>query len=206
MIIPEKDKTNVIFSSLFISHYPELYKQLSDIMWNYHKGYGAVCHTKDYWVRDFMPVQVDEDVFVRFIFNPDYLQDKQEYITDVDKVIKNCPFAQKYKIVNIPIFLDGGNLVFCKGNKEHEETVFVVMTEKVLAENPQLCKKQIEKLFKDAFLEPNLIIVWLPWDMEDTFGHTDGIVRYIGYNTLGRPKVLVNLELYDEEIAEQMCD
>ena len=68
MIIPEKDKTNVIFSSLFISHYPELYKQLSDIMWNYHKGYGAVCHTKDYWVRDFMPVQVDEDVFVRFIF------------------------------------------------------------------------------------------------------------------------------------------
>ena len=112
MIIPEKEKTNVIFSSLFISHYPELYKQLSDIMWNYHKGYGAVCHTKDYWVRDFMPVQVDEDVFVRFIFNPDYLQDKQEYITDVDKVIKNCPFAQKYKIVNIPIILDGGNLVF----------------------------------------------------------------------------------------------
>ena len=206
MIIPEKEKTNVIFSSLFISHYPELYKQLSDIMWNYHKGYGAVCHTKDYWVRDFMPVQVDEDVFVRFIFNPDYLQDKQEYITDVDKVIKNCPFAQKYKSVNIPIILDGGNLVFCKGNKEHEETVFVVMTEKVLAENPRLCKKQIEKLFKDAFLEPNLIIVWLPWDKEDTFGHTDGIVRYIGYNTLGRPKVLVNLELYDEEIAEQMYD
>ena len=80
------------------------------------------------------------------------------------------------------------------------------MTEKVLAENPQLCKKQIEKLFKDAFLEPNLIIVWLPWDKEDTFGHTDGIVRYVGYNTLGRPKVLVNLELYDEKIAEQMYD
>ena len=57
-----------------------------------------------------------------------------------------------------------------------------------------------------AFQEPNLIIVWLPWDKEDTFGHTDGIVRYVGYNTLGRPKVLVNLELYDEEIAEQMYD
>ena len=143
MIIPEKEKTNVIFSSMFISHYPELYKQLSDIMWNYHKGYGAVCHTKDYWLRDFMPAQADEDVFVRFIFNPDYLQDKQEYITDVDKVIKNCPFAQKYKIVNIPIILDGGNLVFCKGNKEHEETVFVVMTEKVLAENPRLDRKSV---------------------------------------------------------------
>ena len=206
MIIPEKDKTNVIFSSLFISHYPELYKQLSDIMWNYHKGYGAVCHTKDYWVRDFMPVQVDEDVFVKFIFYPDYLQDKKKYLTDVDKVIKHCPFAQEYKIVNLPIILDGGNLVFCIRYDGLDETAFVVMTEKVLAENPRLCKKQIEKLFKDAFLEPNLIIVWLPWDMEDTFGHTDGIVRYVGYNTLGRPKVLVNLELYDEEIAEQMYD
>lgn len=206
MIIPEKEKTNVIFSSLFISHYPELYKQLSDIMWNYHKGYGAVCHTKDYWVRDFMPVQVDEDVFVKFIFYPDYLQDKKKYITDVDKVIKHSPFAKEYKIVNLPIILDGGNLVFCIRYDGLDETAFVVMTEKVLAENPRLCKKQIEKLFKDAFLEPNLIIVWLPWDMEDTFGHTDGIVRYVGYNTLGRPKVLVNLELYDEEIAEQMYD
>ena len=206
MIIPEKDKTNVIFSSLFISHYPELYEQLSDIMWNYHKGYGAVCHTKDYWVRDFMPVQVDEDVFVKFIFYPDYLQDKKKYITDVDKVIKHCPFAQEYKIVNLPIILDGGNLVFCIRYDGLDETAFVVMTEKVLAENPRLCKKQIEKLFKDAFLEPNLIIVWLPWDMEDTFGHTDGIVRYVGYNTLGRPKVLVNHELYDEKIAEQMYD
>lgn len=206
MIITEKEKSSVVFSSLFLRHYPELEEQLYGVMRSYRKGVGMVCHTKDYWVRDFMPAQADEDVFVRFIFNPDYLQDKKKYITDVDKVIKNSPFAQKYKIVNIPIILDGGNLVFCKGNKEHEETAFVVMTEKVLVENPQLCKKQIENLFKDAFLEPNLIIVWLPWDKEDTFGHTDGIVRYVGYNTLGRPKVLVNLELYDEEIAERMYD
>ena len=206
MIITENEKIKVFFSSLFFRHYPELEEQLHGILCSYHIGVGKVCHTKDYWLRDFMPVQVDEDVFVKFIFNPDYLQDKQKYITDVDKVIKNCPFAQEYKILNIPIILDGGNLVFCKGYEGHEETAFVVMTEKVLAENPQLCKEQIETLFKDAFQEPNLIIVWLPWDKEDTFGHTDGIVRYVGYNTLGRPKVLVNLELYDEEIAEQMYD
>ena len=180
MIITENEKIKVFFSSLFFRHYPELEEQLHGILCSYHIGVGKVCHTKDYWVRDFMPAQADEDVFVRFIFNPDYLQDKQKYITDVDKVIKNSPFAQKYKIVNIPIILDGGNLVFCKGNKEHKETAFVVMTEKVLAENPQLCKKQIEILFKYAFQEPNLIIVWLPWDKEDTFGHTDGIVRYVG--------------------------
>ena len=158
MIITEKEKSSVVFSSLFLRHSPKLFEQLHDIMWSYHKGYGAVCHTKDYWVRDFMPIQVEE-VFVKFIFNPDYLQDKKKYITDVDKVIKHCPFAEEHKIVNMPIVLDGGNLVFCKGYVGLEETAFVVMTEKVLAENPQRCKKQIENLFKDAFQEPNLIIV-----------------------------------------------
>ena len=206
MIITEKEKCLAVFSSLFFKHYPEFEEQLHGVMRPYHKGVRMVCHTKDYWARDFMPVQVDKDVLVKFIFNPDYLQDKKKYITDVDKVIKNCPFAQEYKILNIPIILDGGNLVFCKGYEGHEETAFVVMTEKVLAENPRLCKEQIEMLFKDVFQEPNLVIVWLPWDKEDTFGHTDGIVRYVGYNRLGRSKVLVNLELYDEEIAEQMYD
>ena len=148
-----------------------------------------------------MPVQVDEDVLLKFTFNPDYLQDKKQYITDVDKVIRHCPTAQAYKIVNLPIVLDGGNLVFCKGA---EESAFVVMTEKVLVENPTLCKEQIERLFRYAFQAPSLVIVWLPWDKADPFGHTDGIVRYIGHNTLERPRVLVNLELYEEEIAEQM--
>lgn len=205
MIYTEREKVKVIFSKLFILHYPELYKQLSDIMWNYHRGYGSVSYTKDYWVRDFMPVQVFEDVYVKFIFNPDYLQDKKKYITDVDKVLKRCPFAKEYKIVNLPIILDGGNMMFCKGWDNREPSNFVIMTEKVLSENPTLSKEQIEKLFRYTFVEPELKIVWLPWDKKDTFGHSDGIVKYIGPNKVGKkPQVLVNLELYDEEIAEEM--
>ncbi|MDO4820019.1 MAG: agmatine deiminase family protein [Prevotella sp.] len=173
-------------------------------MWDYHRGTGFVCHTKDYWVRDFMPVQVYQNVFAKFIFNPDYLQDKKMYITDVDKVINNCPFIKDFIFVNIPLVMDGGNMVFCKGYDGIEETSFVIMTEKVLYENPYYDKDSIEALLKCAFVESDLTIVWIPWDKEDTFGHTDGIVRYIGYNTLGRPRVLVNLELYEDEIANQM--
>lgn len=206
MIFTEKDKTKVVFSNLFYLHYTELYQQLSDIMWNYHKGSGTFNNTKDYWVRDFMPIQVEEEVFVKFIYNPDYLQNQKKYITDVDKVISHSPILNEYKTVNIPIVLDGGNLVFCKGYDGLEESAFVVMTEKVLFENPTLCKEQIEIIFKYAFQEPSLTIVWLPWDKEDTFGHTDGIVRYVGINRLGKPIVLVNLELYDEKIADQMYD
>lgn len=204
MIITEKDKNKVIFSNLFYRHYPELYKELGDILFSYHKRYGTLSFTKDYWVRDFMPIQTAEKVFVRFIFNPDYLQDKKEYITDVDKVIKNCPFAHEYEIVNVPLVLDGGNMVFCKGLMNNIGQSYVVMTNKVLVDNPKFNKQQMENLIRQAFHEYALTFVWLPWDKEDTFGHTDGIVRYIGTYKDGKPKVLVNLQLYDEDIADEM--
>lgn len=204
MIITENEKTAVIFSSLFDRHYPALFNQLSNILWNHHKGFSLVCHTNDYWVRDFMPVQMNENVFAKFIFNPDYLQDKKKYITDVDKVINSCPFAKDFVFVNIPLVMDGGNMVFCKGRRNHPHSNFVIMTEKVLNENPNYDKTQIEDILKCTFMESNLTIVWLPWDREDVFGHTDGIVRYVGVNKEGKPKVLVNLEPYEDEIANQM--
>lgn len=206
MIITETEKTQVIFSSLLVRHYPELYNQLSKIMWDYHRGYGTVSNTKDYWVRDFMPVQLNQNVFAKFIFNPDYLQDKKKYITDVDKVINNCPFVKDFIFVNIPLVMDGGNMVFCKGRKDSLFTYFVVITEKVLFENPDYNKDSIEAILRDTFVESDLTVVWFPWDRKDTFGHTDGIVRYIDTNEEGKPKVLVNLELYEDEIANQMYD
>ena len=204
MVITENEKSKVIFSSLLARHYPKMYSELADILWSYHKGYGYLTHTKDYWVRDFMPIQMDENVFVKFVFNPDYLQDQKKYITDVDKVIKNCPFAQEYEIVDIPLVIDGGNMVFCKGKRKGTETQYVVMTEKIFSENPNFIKEQIECLLKSAFLAPDLTIVWLPWDKEDIYGHTDGIVRYVGMNKSGKPKVLVNLKLYADDIAKKM--
>ena len=80
------------------------------------------------------------------------------------------------------------------------------MTEKVMYENPNYSKESIEALLKCAFLESELTVVWLPWDRKDAFGHTDGIVRFLDTNKEGRPRVLVNLELYEDDIANQMYD
>ena len=204
MMVTENEKSVVFFSSLLERHYPELFMELCRIIGTYHKGLGGVSNTKDYWVRDFMPIQIDEDVFIKFVYNPDYLQDKKKYITDVDKVIKRCKFAQEYEIADIPLVVDGGNMVFCKGKRKDTETQYVVMTEKIFCENPTFNKEQIECLLKCAFLSPDLTIVWLPWDREDIYGHTDGIVRYVGINKSGKPVVLVNLELYSEDIANMM--
>ena len=62
MVITENEKSKVIFSSLLERHYPKMYSELANILWSYHKGYGYLTHTKDYWVRDFMPIQMDENV------------------------------------------------------------------------------------------------------------------------------------------------
>ena len=126
------------------------------------------------------------------------------YITNVDAVIVRNPFVRDYTFIDIPLVVDGGNMVFCKGLDNNEEVHYVVMTEKVLAENAKLERSQIESIIVNAFQEPRLNIVWLPWDKEDVFGHTDGIVRYVGINDKGKPKVLVNLELYDDDIADAM--
>ena len=60
MIITENEKEKVIFSNLFAIDYPKLYEELGEILCKYHSGYGALCHTQDYWVRDYMPVQAEE--------------------------------------------------------------------------------------------------------------------------------------------------
>lgn len=202
MIFTEKEKNKVVFSNLFVRDYPALYEQLGAIVRNYRQGCGTLGCTRDYWVRDFMPVQAHKDGFARFVFNPDYLQDQRRYITNVDKVIGSRNFPQGYKMVDVPMVMDGGNMVFCKGRTSR----LLVMTEKVLAENPTLGKEDIEKMLRGAFDEPGLVLVWLPWDREDICGHTDGIVRYVGANKEGRPRVLVNLELYEDEIASGMYD
>lgn len=204
MIITENEKNFVVFSSLFGRSFPNLKSEIWNIIRSYHKSLGVVAHTRDYWARDYMPIQVEESVFIKFAYNPDYLQDHKGYITDVDKVISKCSFAKDYKIIDIPLIADGGNLVFCKGNDKGTETQYVVMTDKAFYENPQLSREQIELTLKCAFQETNLTIVWLPWDKEDIFGHTDGIVKYVGINESGKPKVLVNLELYDDDIATKM--
>ena len=78
------------------------------------------------------------------------------------------------------------------------------MTDKVMIENPQHSQQEIEKIIKVAFLDQNLHIVWLPWKKSDKYGHTDGILHYIGTTISGRPIVLTNLSVYKKDHAEEI--
>jgi hypothetical protein len=55
-----------------------------DIEW------GEIEGTKDIWIRDYMPIQLSDDKFLVYKYDPDYLKDSgKEYLTDSQSIYKS---------------------------------------------------------------------------------------------------------------------
>ena len=105
---------------------------------------------KHIWVRDYMPVQVSRDRFVKFRYEPDYLMDSPEYKPDVNGILSQMGIGVSYS----PINLDGGNIISCCEK--------VILTDKIFKGNPQYNRfRIIEKLTELLEAEP----VMIPWDL-----------------------------------------
>lgn len=206
-MIIEEYKDIVYFSKWLEVNYPSIYNQLCEILDSNDVPHYVLPYTKDYWCRDYMPVQFDMDgYFAQFVYSPDYLKDDAAHRTDTDKVLAGIKFEDSQYVIttNSPLVVDGGNIVVCYGNLDE----YIVMTDKVMHENPSYTQEQIEQMLIEAFSigieKGNPKIVWLPWDPKDKCGHTDGILRYVGKNKEGKPVVLTNLSLYGDEFAVPM--
>lgn len=134
-------------------------------------------HTNDYWCRDYMPVMLfDDGTYAKYEYKPDYLynyKSKRRLITEQHEA---CKELNLYSPTDMNIIFDGGNYVRC-GNK-------VIMTDKILTENPGWLLPDLFQHLRDALCAD---IIMLPWDMEDPCGHADGMVSYLGEN-----RVLLN--------------
>lgn len=134
----------------------------SRIAWDYLPQTESVYHI---WSRDYMPIQVRNNRFVRFRYTPDYLVDSPEYKPDTSAILDTMGL----EVVNSGIVIDGGNVISC-GDK-------VIMTDKVFRENPNYeHDKLVDKL--SELLEAELVLI--PEDSYDEYGHADGMVRYMG--------------------------
>lgn len=181
--------TNTVFFSEWLpSVCPTLYHNIIKILNNNHIHHQLLSSTNDIWCRDYMPIQTDKNRFVFYKYNPDYLQAKQSrrYITDVNNV-GNIDFLHRTEVVTLDLVLDGGNVVKC-GNK-------IVMTEKVFAENNDKSRCKVQRLLGEAF---QCNIVFLPWDKNEKYGHSDGIVHYIGDNRM----LMTNYDDFDKIFAQ----
>ena len=73
------------------------------------------------------------------------------------------------------------------------------MTDKVFTENKDKNRKEIIHLLEEAF-QCNL--VFLPWDHNERFGHSDGIVHYIGNNRV----LMTNYADFDPYMARKFMN
>lgn len=113
-----------------------------------------------------MPVHLGNGLYSSYIYNPDYLKDEPEYITNQSDV---CKHLDVKLLTDMGIIFDGGNYVRC-GDK-------IVMTDKILMENAGYPVADFLRNLQNALGGE---IVLLPWDMDDKCGHADGMVAYIG--------------------------
>ena len=132
-------------------------------------------NTADIWCRDYMPVQVREDKFIEYVYDPDYLKGRRSHLRSDASVV--CRSAG-IKTIKTDIVLDGGNVI--KYNNR------VIMTEKIFEENRHYTQEALIAKLAELFESEIIIIPWVR-GYEDTFGHADGLVRFIDENT-----VLVN--------------
>ena len=173
-MITDGQTNTVYFSSLLPEKCPVLNRYIADILEENRIHYAYLSETKDIWCCDFMPIQIEADRFVFYKYTPNYLQDPK-YIrlqTNTEEVFRAGANRLGHLLQNaitIDLIIDGGNVVKCGDT--------IVMTEKVFVENKDKTRAEVEKILKDAFL---FDILFLPWDREETFGHSDGIVHYAG--------------------------
>lgn len=171
-MITDNLTNTVYFSDLLPKKCPILNAHLIDVLQKHDIPFSFLSGTKDIWCRDFMPIQIEEDRFVFYKYMPNYLENALRLQTNTDKVFRAGENQLQHLLQNavaIDLVLDGGNVVKCGDT--------IVMTEKVFIENKDKNRFEVERILKDAF---QCNILFLPWDHQEKFGHSDGIIHYAG--------------------------
>lgn len=173
-MIPASEANWVYLAGMMEARHPHLSKVLQSQLLSRGIVVRNLGSVNDIWVRDFAPVQVAEDVLLKFRYAPDYLQGHEHLITG-DDVVES--FRDLGKCCRSEIILDGGNIVGCRGK--------AILTNKVYKENPGWDRPQLRKQLQELLRVDQLIVI--PKEPYDPIGHADGMVRFIDERT-----VLVN--------------
>ena len=127
---------------------------------------------KDIWARDYMPIKTKSGQHKSFRYEPNYLADDPQLITNFKTDISpHFTLPVTYSNIN----LDGGNVVFSPSKAK------AVITDRVFSENPEYDKNTL-LLELENLLEAEIIII--PSLKSDMTGHADGVVRFVNENTM----------------------
>lgn len=180
-MIADWETNKVYYSAWSTSDFKPELKRLREILAENDLKHWHIVGTKDYYCRDYMPIQLTKNEFVQFTFKPDYLLNKPKrvgYVTDTDQVLKKNKFLANKKIHKPEIILDGGNVIKSKFK--------VIITDKVADDNNttvELVKSMLEDVLK-------VEVIIIPRYPDEETGHADGLVRFINEDTV----LTINLE------------
>lgn len=179
-LMHDKD-TNLVYFSPWLKDkkegHPEFYKHLKNLLNEMGIEFKELKSTYDYWARDYMPIQLGENEFLKYCYYPDYLVKSKnkndiETITDATKVLRGMGISCR----STNLIIDGGNMVPCGS--------YIVMTDKVFTENRSNKDDWEFKALLDSELgHPVIIIPWTPHE-DDVYGHSDGFIKWCGDNRI----------------------
>ncbi len=181
-------QTNKVYLAEGIKGYPRVAENLLNAL--YKEGieteYLPYSKSKKHvWARDYMPIQLEEGRFLKYVYRPDYLKNDKDYIPNYAGMIRKLGLNCK----PTSLVIDGGNVV------KWDDAV--IMTDKVLKENPGYDEYGLRFRLEEMF---ETDVVFIPWDRYEMFGHADGMVRFIDRRT-----VLLNNYLdFDRSLRERI--
>lgn len=171
-MITDWQTNKVYLSGKLEEKFPKTFERIVEKLKNFSYMPEILPNTFDIWARDYMPIQITENKFIEYRYDPDYLQGNSGDIET--REIKTYPDIVCNLIglqtVKIDIIIDGGNVV--KSNNS------IILTDKVVWENKRhYSEKQLIKKLHDLFEVDKVVLI--PWDNECDYGHADGMLRFI---------------------------
>lgn len=168
-MIIDNETNFVYFSEKLKEKHPNSANKIIEILKKHNIKYGFLKETKDIWCRDFMPIQISENKFVQFKYEPSYLNEEPEIKSIPEIVCYKNNFEPEFSEINI----DGGNVVKYRDK--------VILTNRIYSENPNISKTELLQKLNVIFKSKVIII---PTITSDTFGHADGCMRFCNDNSI----------------------
>jgi len=176
-MISDRDTNTIYFSELFKTdfRFSKTSKQIISILEAYGAKIKFLPDTKDIWVRDYMPIQINDKKFIEYRYDPDYLQGNWKGSQDLKTYPDIVCNSIKLPTEKSDLIMDGGNFV--------KSSDCVILTDKIVKENRLFYSKtDLIKKLHETF-EVNKIVL-IPWDKLEEYGHSDGMIRFIDNNSV----------------------
>lgn len=175
-MIPDWQTNTIYFADTLPKKYPDTYARIVDILAPINPPL-LINKTKDIWARDYMPIQINDEDFIEYRYDPDYLQGDTD--DEETRELKSYPNiicdALNLNTIKSDIILDGGNIV-------KSENV-IILTDKIVWENERnYTEKELLHNLHETFQVEQVILI--PWDEACEFGHADGMLRFIDNETV----------------------